>query len=364
MNSRGVALVYRSTMASQTTRTLASKTNRLFTLFASLFFIAAITAPFLDISKQLDTTATEPLISIAPDPEFEKIVASPYPFPQGVPSRDAALLPHTFKYGIFQTPNMTGMDAPEFISHFYPMSKKGLDCSGWWSTPLACSVAHSTSGDFLFVIQHASQSANDEMQIDSIDVDLYVPTVKGTTSFASTVLQANFSISRCEYGAYSGSITLDKVKVGDSEVFVFSLYGGFIDSIDLNSEEQRNPTHQIVFASNESGMPEIVASYAGSELIQIAATDRSLLLTYGDGSIEKEEINGYTAGNIIELLPHSGGWKERIHRVASTRDPLWVIGYGLGLEGTREPNLVKPERLLSYDANLYPDPDTQPICRN
>jgi hypothetical protein len=111
-------------------------------------------------------------------------------------------------------------------------------------------------------------------------------------------------------------------------------------------------------------MPEVVASYAGSELIQIAATDRSLLLTYSDGSIDNENINGFTAGNIIELLPHSGGWKERVHRISSIQDPLWVVGYGLGLQDARKPNLVKPKRLLSYDANLYPDLDTEPICRN
>jgi hypothetical protein len=351
-------------MRSSSRRSSASKTNRLLALSSVLVVAAFVGTSFTGESASGGLTQLESNVTIEQDPEFEKIVGSPYPFPQSAPSRDAALLPHTFKYGIFQTPNMTGMDAPKFVSHFYPMSTNELECSGWWSKPLACSVAHSTSGDFLFVIQHSSQSANDEMQIDSIDVDLYVPLTKGKTTFASTALQANFSISRCEYGAYSGTITLDKVKVGANEVFVFSLYRGFLDAIDLNSEEQRNPTHQIVFAANETGMPEVVASYAGSELIQIAATDRSLLLTYSDGSIDNENINGFTAGNIIELLPHSGGWKERVHRISSIQDPLWVVGYGLGLRDARKPNLVKPKRLLSYDANLYPDPDTEPICRN
>lgn len=351
-------------MRSSSRRSAASQSNRLIALIAALLFASAISASFFGESTPSGLTTSESNVAIAPDPEVEKIVASPYPFPQNVPSRDAAMLPHTFTYGVFQTPNMTGMNATKFVSHFYPMSTNELECSGWWSTPLACSVAHSTSGDFLFVIQHSSQSANDEMQIDSIDVDLYVPLTKGKTTFASTALQANFSISRCEYGAYSGTITLDKVKVGANEVFVFSLYRGFLDAIELNSEEQRNPTHQIVFAANETGMPEVVASYAGSELIQIAATDRSLLLTYSDGSIDNEDINGFTAGNIIELLPHSGGWKERVHRISSIQDPLWVVGYGLGLQDARKPNLVKAERLLSYDANLYPDPDTQPVCRN
>jgi len=346
-------------MASQTTRTSASKTNRLFTLFAVLMAAASVGAPFMN-DKYVDPD--EVFYTTTPDPEYLRVKMSPYPFKDSVPSRDAVILPHPFQSGIFQTDNKTGLDQPKNISHLYQLSGNELTCSGWFETH-ACAVGHTKSGDFLIIVSPASQSANSAMQIDSVDVEVFIPIVKGKTTFASTVLQTNFAMSRCEHMRYAGLLQLDQIKVGKDDVFVISIGGAFLDLEDMTESENRNPTQQIVIAANSSGMPEVVASYAGSEMSQIAATDRSLLLTYSNGW-DNETPDGYTGSNLIELLPHGNKWKERIHRITSSEDPYWVAAFGIGYEQAAKPNLVKPKRVLEYKSNLYPDPDIEPICRN
>ena len=346
-------------MRSSSRRSAASKTNRLFALFAVMMFATTVGASFMD-DKYVDPDAA--FYNTTPDPEYLRVKMSPYPFKDSVPARDAVVLDHPFQSGIFQTSNQSGLDQPKYISHLYELSGNKLTCSGWWELH-ACAIGHTNSGDFLIIVGPASQSANNAMQIDSVDIEVFVPMVQGTKTFASTVLQANFAMSRCEYMPYAGFLHLDQIKVGTNDVFVLSIGGDFLELEDLTQSEGRIPTQQIVIATNSSGMPEVVASYAGSEMSQIAATDRSLLLTYSDGW-NSETPNGFTGTNLIELLPRGSKWEERMHRITSMEDPYWVAAFGIGIEQAAKPNLVKPKRVLEYTANLYPDPDTQPICRN
>ncbi|MSZ31280.1 MAG: hypothetical protein F2630_03575 [Actinobacteria bacterium] len=345
-------------MPSTSRRSVASQTNRLIALVASFMLVIAIGVSFID-SGFVDPDAS--LYRDPPDPEYLRVKSSPYPFKADLPSRDASILPHAFNSGIFQTSNQGGMDQPKYISNLYPLSGEDLTCSGWFELH-ACAIGESASGNFLILVSPASQSANTAMQVDSIDVDVLIPIRKDNVTYVSTVLQANFQTSRCNRGPTRGSLQLDRIKVGKNDVFVLSIGGDFLDLDELTSEELRNPTQEIVIAANSTGMPEIVASYAGSEMSQIAATNRSLLLTYSDGWQYEETPNGFTGANLIELIPNSRNWRERIHRITSMKDPFWIAAYGIGMRGAAKPNLVKPKRLLDYSANLYPDPDNEPIC--
>ena len=100
---------------------------------------------------------------------------------------------------------------------------------------------------------------------------------------------------------------------------------------------------------NLSGMPEVVAGYEFGELRQVAATDRSLILTSGSGFIYDED-SPYGTGQVFELTPTANGWKEKIHSLTDGQDPLWGIADADIQKMKTSQGLGRPLTLINYSS--------------
>lgn len=331
----------------------ATRTNRFLSLAAAMLFLSAVAVgTFRDDSRFQNDS----------DREFYEVLDSPHPFPTDTPSRIPTLLQHPFRSEIFEATSGYGGDQPAYISHLYAMPGPRLACESeisWW---LSCSVANTKGGEYMLTVSSSAQSSNSAIQEDSIQIEVFVKVKKFGKTFASTVLTANLRTSKCVGRNSAGYLEINKIKVSGSEVFVISLQGSYLDVPGLSKYEVGTPSHDIVIGANSTGMPEVLASYAGTDLIQIASSDRSLLLTYSDDDFSSETANGYTGSTVIELLPTKPRWTERIHRIASMGDPLWIASIGVGIKGAAKPNLNGPTKVFSYQSQTYDNFESEPAC--
>lgn len=333
---------------------IATRTNRLLGATAAVLLLPSVAFGFLKNNSNIQNDA---------DREFYEVLESPNPFPSDTPSRFPTLLQHPFRSEIFEAPSGYGGDQPTYISHLYPMPGPKLTCeseASWW---LDCSVAKTKGDEYMLTVSSSTQSSNSAMQEDSIQIEVFVKVKKFGKTFASTVLTANLRTSKCASRNSAGFLEINKIKVSGSEVFVISLQGSYLDVPGLSKYEVGSPSHDIVIGANSTGMPEVLASYAGTDLIQIASSDRSLLLTYSDDDFSSETANGYTGSTVIELVPTKPRWTERIHRIASMGDPLWIASIGVGIKGAAKPNLNRPTKVFSYESQTYDDFESEPACK-
>lgn len=328
----------------------ATRTNRFLGVTALVLILPAVAVGFLKNNSPIHNDS---------DREFYEVLESPNPFLSDTPSRVPTLLQHPFRSEIFEAVSGYGGDQPTYISHLYAMPGPKLTCESWW---LDCSVAKTKGDEYMLTVSRSSQSSNSAMQEDSIQIEVFIKVTKGVKTFASTVLTANLRTSKCASGNSAGLLEINKIKVAGNEVFVISLQGAYLDVPGLSIYEVGYPSHDIVIGANSTGMPEVIASYAGTDLIQIASTDRSLILTYSDDDFESETANGYTGSTVIELLPTKSKWMERIHRIASRGDPLWIAAFGVGIKDAAKPNLKGPTKVFSYQSQTYDNFETEPAC--
>jgi len=180
---------------------------------------------------------------------------------------------------------------------------------------------------------------------DLIDVNVSYESDRSNKKYSISVLQANLSSDKCSAG-YQDTVTLDKLRVGDEELFVITTDGYF----GTSSNDQVFGLNLYVIGMNATGVPEIVASYEAVEPLQISATDRSLMLTF------QTEYQGSTppdTGLIAEILPQSGNWAERLHPIVDKKDPLWKFMTSPYGDKNQTPGLGLPLRLLDYTSIFY-----------
>jgi len=401
MNSRGVALVYRSTMASQTTRT-SSRTNRMIAIVAGAIALATIGANFVnaDNSNSFESTTTsvwETTSSSTPDttiPENTSPASEPIGgederdasdfewgdnasidpaigksfvrdissdvseltdlFSDETPFRTPPVNNHPFKSGIYDSLNAHGAWQSPYISRFIPLSKKGLTCSTTeerWVGLMACGIAETQYGRFQITVDRSSVNSSIWQQFDSFDITVFIEATRNKKKYAQSVLQSRFESSKCASPYAQGTLSIDKLKAGDEELFVISLGGGFLTNKDLWYNSNNDSKQQTVIAMNQSGMPEVVASYVASQPRQLAATKQSLLFTFGNGTGFGEDA--IEDGTLIELQRTAEGWREKVRAIGTGANSLtkisdaWVDGK-VGIRG-----LAHPLTLLNYTTLRY-----------
>lgn len=393
--------VYRSTMATQTTRT-SSRTNRLIAIVSGAIALATIGANFVnaDNSNSLESTTTsvwETTSSSAPDstipedtsPDHEPIGAEEEKdasdfewgdnssidpaigksfvrdinsevsalsdlFSDQIPFRAPPLNSHPFKSGIYDSLNLNGSWQSPYISRFIPLSKKGLTCSTTedrWVGLMACGIAETQYGRFQITVDRSSVNSSIWQQFDSFDITVFIEVTRNKKKFAQSVLQSRFESSKCASPYAQGTLSIDKLNAGDEELFVISLGGGFLTNKDLWYNRNNDSKQQTVIAMNPSGMPEVIASYVVSQPRQLAATKQSLLFTFGDGTGFGEDE--FENGTLIELQRTTEGWREKIRAIGTGANSLtkisdaWIEGK-VGIRG-----LAHPLSLLNYTTLRY-----------
>jgi hypothetical protein len=383
MNSRGTPFVYRSSMRSSSRQSEASQTNRLIALVASFMLVAAIGVSFVgnpEVEVSISTTTPEPTESTVPEvenfsdeestdagnyeqnfePGIDPIIGkafvrdrslSPatlaYPFNEVGPSRKPPVNKHPFLTGIIDKYVYgQGISRSTFIPQMMEIDQSGLDCyPGFWTSLMACGTASTPRGRFQISFARTMTNSLNWYLSDLIDVNISYESDRGNKKYSISVLQANLSSDKCAAG-YQDTVTLDKLRVGNEELFVITTDGYF----GTSSNDQVFGINLYVVGMNATGIPEIVASYEAVEPLQIAATDRSLMLTF------QTEYQGSTSpgsGLIAEILPQSGNWAERLHPIVDKKDPLWKFMTSPYGDKNKTPGLGLPLRLLDYTSIFY-----------
>ena len=376
-------------MRSPSHRSTASHTNRTITLVVILLFVAAISASFvgdsMSTSSASSTTtkptgsapaqSTLPNVPKASDNEpgdvgnyeqnFEpgvdpiigkafvqdrslKAATIAYPFNEAGPSRRPPMNKHPFLSGIYdQYPYGGGIRRSTFLPQMMEIDQSGLSCyPGFWTSLMACGTATTPRGRFQISFARTMTNSLNWYLNDLIDVNISYESDRGNKKYSISVLQANLSSDRCSAGGQD-TVTLDKLRVGEEELFVMTADGYF----GTYSNDHVSGSNVYVIGMNTTGIPEIVASYEAVELVQTAATDRSLILTFRTNQGDFETI--YGTGVIAEILPQSGNWAERLHPLDSDKDPLWKIAAPRNGEKNKTAGLGRPLRLLDYTSLFY-----------
>lgn len=282
-----------------------------------------------------DAIDFDPQLSDAIDPAVGKLFVRDrvlktatlaYPFPELWLERTPPIRVNPFVHGIFDRfHGGGGMQQSPFIPRLYQIGDEGLTCDPQeWDGYMACGIGSSSRGRFQVAITRYQTNSLDWYDNDQLDITIYAEGNRGESKYALSALRTHLSVSKCVYISGQGRLTLQKVRVGDEDVFVLKIDGGF--RADINDNVYNNDDAQIVvIAMGESGIPEVVAGYEIEDLQQVAATNRSLILTVSDDDSMWDEDLPYGTGLVIELIPSPTGWKERLHPLPSGRDPLWGI---------------------------------------
>lgn len=250
-----------------------------------------------------------------------------YPFTELWPERATPIRRNFFEYGIFDTFNYGGgiWQSP-YISSSQQTKRDGLSCAPrGWTGLMACGIASTEYGRFQIVVTRSEPDALNFYRSDDVDITVYIEAERAGKKYVYSVLKAHLTISKCVPRMYSGEITLKKIRVGANDVFVLATNAGYRQEQDFDQFTSDSERDMTVIAMTPSGMPEVVAGYEIGELQQVAATDRSLILTSGAANSGSDENSPFGTGEIIELIPSPQGWKERIHPLASGKDPLWAV---------------------------------------
>lgn len=371
-------------MPSTSRQSVASQTNRLIALVASFMLVIAIGVSFIgnpDTEVLISTTTTAPTETTAPEvedqldneptdagnyeqsfePGIDPIIGkafvrdrslSPatiaYPFNEEGPSRKPPVNKHPFLAGIIDQYNYGhgGMSRSTFIPEMMEIDQSGLDCyPGFWVSLMACGTASTPRGRFQVSFNRTRTDSNGWYLSDLIDVNISYESDRNNKKYSISVLQANLSSDKCSAGGQD-TVTLDKLRVGNEELFVITTDGYF----GTSSNDRVSGFNIYVIGMNATGIPEIVASYEAVEPLQISATDRSLMITF------QTEYQGETPpdyGLIAEILPQSGNWAERLHPIVSKKDPLWKFMTSPYGNKNKTPGLGLPLRLLDYTSISY-----------
>lgn len=376
----------------------ASQTNRALTIAASVLLACAVVVPFIAATSQdseistpsgssspassSSTTVDESSDTTVPREPFEgeldagdyegqsnesidpaigkrfirdrnlKTATLSYPFPEIWPERNPPVRINPFVSDTFDIFNGGGgIQQSPFIPDAYRTGTTGLTCKPKeWYGLMACGVGSTSRGRYQIVVTRYETDALNWPSFDALTITVYVEGTRGEDRYVYSALKFHLSVSKCIYASSAGKLALQKIRVGADDVFVLSMRGDFLPISD--NDFSYNSSQVAVIAMNSTGMPEVIASYRFANLQQVAATDRSLILTIGDSDSMWDEDIPYGTGHVIELMPNANGWKERIHPLVYGREPLWgvanyevratEIGKGIG----------KPLTLLDY-TSLY-----------
>ena len=214
---------------------------------------------------------------------------------------------------------------------------------------MACGVGSTDRGRYQVVIKRFQTDSLNWHNSDQLSITVYAEGIRGDKKFTFSVLQSHFSISKCVYPPKVGTINLKKIRVGQDDVFVLSVGNGYLPKSETRADLNEFNQSVTIIAMNLSGMPEVVAGYEFGELRQVAATDRSLILTSGSGLIYDED-SPYGTGQIFELTPTANGWKERIHSLTNGQDPLWGIADADIQKVKTSQGLGRPLTLINYSS--------------
>lgn len=271
-----------------------------------------------------------------------------YPFDESGPSRRPPLNKHPFLSGIYDRDSYGGgMDQSAFVPQIMEIDQSGLSCyPGFWFNLMACGVASTPRGRFQISVSRTITNNLGWYSSDMLNIDVSYETNRGSKKYSISALQSFLISDKCTAGGQD-TITLDKVRVGDEELFIITTHGNF----GTDSNDFVGGFNVFVVGMNATGVPEIVASYQVPEVKQIAATDRSLMLTFDTYEGSSEIVNG--SGVVAELLPQSGNWIERLHPIDSDEDPLWRVAAPWNYRKNKTPGLGHPLRLLDYTSLFY-----------
>jgi hypothetical protein len=246
-----------------------------------------------------------------------------YPFPELTTSRRPPNHQGLLRSDIYEMYNYGGgIEQSPFIPELLKLSNKSLTCKEIISltyNPLACGVAVTPRGRFLLNVTRPWQNSLSWFSADRIIVTVWSEVIIAGSTYAQMALQSIIlSSNKCSESWYErGVIRVEKIRVGNEDVFVLSLGNGY--NSDLSSQpgmEEFPSSHErkIVIAMDQFGSPEVIATYLAEESVSTTSTDRSLILTFGTGISEGDGIEPQKHVQ-IELLPTANGWRERVHDI-------------------------------------------------
>jgi hypothetical protein len=274
-----------------------------------------------------------------------------YPFPTTWPERIPPVRYNPFVYGISHLYDSgAGIWQAPYIPSFRESTGSEFSCSPKKFIGLmACGVGSTNRGRYQVIIERFQTDSLNWDNSDELEITVYAEGIRGDKKFSFSVLQSHFSISKCVYPTKVGTINLKKIRVGQDDVFVLSVGNGYLPKSETRADLNEFNQSVTIIAMNESGMPEVVAGYEIGELSQVAATDRSLILTSGSGQIYDED-SPYGTGQVFELTPTANGWKEKIHSLTDGQDPLWGIANADIQKVKTSKGLGRPLTLINYSS--------------
>ena len=274
-----------------------------------------------------------------------------YPFPTTWPERNPPVRYNPFVYGISHLYDSgAGIWQAPYIPSFRESTGSEFSCSPKKFIGLmACAVGSTNRGRYQVIIERFQTDSLNWDNSDELQITVYTEGIRGDKKFTFSVLQSHFSISKCVYSTKVGTINLKKLRVGQDDVFVLSVGNGYLPKSETRADLNEFNQSVTIIAMNESGMPEVVAGYEIGELSQVAATDRSLILTSGSGQFYDED-SPYRTGQVFELTPTANGWKERIHSLTNGQDPLWGIANADIQKAKTSQGLGRPLTLINYSS--------------
>ena len=274
-----------------------------------------------------------------------------YPFPTTWPERIPPVRYNPFVYGISHLYDSgAGVWQAPYIPSFRESTGSEFSCSPKKFIGLmACGVGSTNRGRYQVIIERFQTDSLNWDNSDELQITVYAEGIRGDKKFTFSVLQSHFSISKCVYPTKVGTINLKKLRVGQDDVFVLSVGNGYLPKSETRADLNEFNQSVTIIAMNESGMPEVVAGYEIGELSQVAATDRSLILTSGSGQFYDED-SPYRTGQVFELKPTANGWKEKIHSLTDGQDPLWGIANADIQKVKTSQGLGRPLTLINYSS--------------
>ncbi len=274
-----------------------------------------------------------------------------YPFPETWPERTPPIRYNPFVHGISHLYDSgAGIWQSPYIPSFRESTGSEFSCSPKKFVGLmACGVGSTTRGRYQVIIERFQTDSLNWDSSDQLAITVYAEGIRGDKKFTFSVLQSHFSISKCAYPTKVGTINLKKIRVGADDVFVLSVGNGYLPKSETRADLNELNESVTIIAMNLAGMPEVVAGYEFGELRQVAATDRSLILTSGSGLIYDED-SPYGTGQVFELTPTANGWKERIHSLTNGQDPLWGIADADIQKVKTSQGLGRPLTLINYSS--------------
>ena len=274
-----------------------------------------------------------------------------YPFPTTWPERIPPIRYNPFVHGISHLYDRgAGIWQADFIPSFFESTGSEFSCSPKnFTGVMACGVGSTDRGRYQVIIERFQTDSLNWHNSDQLSITVYAEGIRGEKKFTFSVLQSHFSISKCVYPPKVGTINLKKIRVGQDDVFVLSVGNGYLPKSETRADLNEFNQSVTIIAMNLSGMPEVVAGYEFGELRQVAATDRSLILTSGSGLIYDED-SPYGTGQVFELTQTANGWKEKIHSLTDGQDPLWGIADADIQKVKTSQGLGRPLTLINYSS--------------